>query len=281
MAKQGVRLQVLELLGYTGVVFLFLFFNLYLATKISTVQCELTIETEKSGNFQLYWRQDNRPYEEKNSVVIKTDSDQSTYSFKITSFANFNWLRIDPVNTNHAVQIRKLSLSHDLYQTVTVFPQENEISLTRVNELEIVQQSKENGIYLVPMGDDPHFEISVSSSMKKMVLYSFVLFNFAGAFLFSILLNQTLLKGSRKSATVLMIIPKNDKSCSQAHLLKIVRKYCPRSQLVSIQAQPESDKYIFDFPILKSSTLTVFLKEVKNMSHLIQCRVHYNRSGEV
>jgi len=278
--KQKIRSQLFEILGYVVVVFVFILFNLYLAVKISNVHVDLTIESAENGNFQIYWRQKNKPYKEKDSVVVKITPDQNNYSFMIPSFANFNLLRIDPINKKEPVSLKSLILKHKLFNTVPLFPQEKEIVMMNQNQLKIIKQSKENGIYIVPEDIDPFFEIAVSSSLQTYVIYMFLIMTFAGTFLLYILFNQSLLKGKRQSATLLVTFPENEKS-SRSQIFKIVRKHCSAGKLRSIQSYGKSVKFIFDFPKLTEQNLTGIIKEVKELSHLNQCHVQYNRSGEV
>ncbi len=50
---------------------------------------------------------------------------------------------------------------------------------------------------------------------------------------------------------------------------------------MEIQSKPDYSKYFFHFPAIRNNTLTLMLKEIKQMSEFAQFRVHYNRSGEV
>ena len=273
--------RIFEMSGYLIGMSLFMFFNLYLATQISYTRVDLTLETEQQDHFQIFWRKDHEPYEEKKSILIKTHPARTTYSFKIASLAQFKWLRVDPVRIEQAVRIRKLYLKHNLYRPLSVFPQETQVNLLNTHQLGAVQQNREEGLYIVPEGTDPFFELNIESSMNKTIFYSFIVITFAGTVILYILLNQTLLKGTRRAATVLLIVPKSDKSTSKTDLLQIVRKYCPQKSLKSVHIQPESEKYVFNFPIMRNRSLTAFLKEVKTLSPLIQYRIQYNRSGEV
>jgi len=276
--------QLFELSGYIFLVFLFLFFNLYLASRLSYTTGELVIETDQPGKFQVYWRKDNKPYEEKKSVIFKTHPDQLNYSFKIASFATFDWLRIDPVTSANHIQIRRLSLHSKIFPSVNLFPCNKDIKLAGITQLQVIEQDDVEGIQLISTGNDPHFEINILSLLMSVItfhLFSFVFLNFVGAMLIYILLNQTMLKGKQSTATVVMTIPDTVADSSKEQLFEISKKNCPTSRLISVHRQPGSDKYVFNFPSISDSTLVLFLREVKKMSQLIQYRVHYNRSGEV
>jgi hypothetical protein len=279
-----IRSQLFELSGYILLVFLFLLFNFYLASQLSYTTGELVIETDQPGNFQVYWRKDNKPYKEKKSVIFKTHPDQLNYSFEIASFATFDWLRIDPVNSENHIRIGKLSFHHKIFPSINLFPRNKEIKLARITQLQVIEQDDVEGIQLISTGSDPHFEINVLSLLMSVImpyLFLFVFFNFVGAILIYLILNQTLLKGKQSTATVVMAIPDTVTDSSKEQLIEINTKFCPGSRLVSVHRRPGSDKYVFTFPGIANSTLAPFLQEVKKTSQLIQYRVHYNRSGEV
>ncbi len=279
-----IRPQLLELSGYFCLVFFFSLFNLYLTAQLSYTTGELVIDADQPGNFQIYWRKSKKLYEEKKSIIFKTNPDQPDYSFKAPSFAKFDWLRIDPVDDKNRIQLRKLSLHHKIFPSVTLFPLNRDVKLGSVNQLEVIERDDIEGIYLISTGNDPHFEINVSSLLMDVIvriLLSLIFLSFVGAILIYFLLNQALLKGRQSTATVVMTVPDIVADFSKERLLEKINKICPGTQLISSHRQPGRDKYVFNFPDIADSTLILLIKDLKKISHLIQYRVHYNRSGEV
>lgn len=274
--------QLKELSGYLAVVVLFLMFNFFIMIKLNyPVQIQLTIETEMPSKFQMYWRSAGKGYEERKSVQIKIYPGQTEYTLSIASYASFDWLRIDPVNSENPVTIKGLKLRHNLYKPLVIFPREQALDLRNSYDLGSIHQSREVGLSLKPSGKDPHFEFTVAASLKKSILYSFIFLVFLATILLFLLLNQRLLKGSKKAASVQMTIPIHESRDSKTNILTVARKYCSGSQLVSLKSKQESDKVIVYFPTMTTGMLIDFVNEVKKKYQTAQCRIQYNRSGEV
>ncbi len=220
MLKLGFSSQISEIIGCLFAVFLFLSFNLYLAVEAGgPTQVSLSILSEKPGKFQVYWRKDNALYKEDKSTSLMIQPDQTSYSFNIAPFKEFDRIRIDPVDKQQRIQIIKFSMNNYLFNTISVFPQENEVQLLGSYQLGSVVQNKNNGIIIKPTGNDSRFEIKVDSSLNKTIIASFIFITILGAFFLYILLNQRLLKEKKDEATILIQIPNTNK-ISKSNLLK-------------------------------------------------------------
>ncbi len=281
MIRPNIHASLSEILGYLGVVFLFVLFNLYLATRLSTTTVDLILHTEQPQVFQVYWRSGSKTYMEKNSIRINVVPETKEYSFKMLSLANFNHLRIDPVKSKQPITIEKAVVSHLLYTSVQIIPTDTLADLKNIHQMRLVQGNSPGSVFILPRGEDPHFEVAINPMLNLFALGSLILLAIGGTISFFLVLNQTLIKGGRSTAILELAVPANLNHESVDTMLIGLRQCCPKTRLQSKRTGPTKKQFVFRLHRHESQKALKWLHKMRKKYHQLAFRLYFNRSGEI
>jgi teichoic acid transport system permease protein len=171
-------------------IFSFIFFinifNLYFFNIQREFELKYSIKSDKVDNFQVFYKEDNREWEEKKSITkAYTEIDQyQEFIFKLPS--DFNGLRLDFGETEGVRFIQDIYINNKSINDL--------ISLTEFkNQIEL--ETHPEGILIKSLGIDPFIEINMNllraMELEKISIY-LVIIKYVLSFIIALLISITI-----------------------------------------------------------------------------------------
>ena len=148
------------LISIIGVVWCF---NVYFNKAVVHV----TIDSNASGEFQIYWAAKNQGYSEKRSALARFRSNIQRISFKLTDLKNVERIRVDPIRLPALVTLYDLMIEQNWFVPIRFNSIETFQQLKPLNHIQDINYYP-NAMTIHVSGNDPQMEIYLEPQMSYL-----------------------------------------------------------------------------------------------------------------
>lgn len=130
--------------------------GLYYSFIYSRAQVDLTIKTEKSCWFKIYWAGEGENFSEENMAKVRLSQKQESYTFTLTNIGLINKLRIDTHEFAGKIALQSLVIHQNGYEPISLSTKEDFQKLQRGPQVS-KKWIDNDTLVVLSSGEDPNF----------------------------------------------------------------------------------------------------------------------------
>ena len=139
----------------------------------SHVELDIKVDAPGKPVFKIYWAEEGQEFSEKNMQQVRINSHSKYLSNKhpgmfIGSLGNIDRLRIDPIEFEGKVTIKRIRFSQDGYEPIVLDSRESFAQLKPVQQIAHSGYA-EGGLQLITSGADGQFELAVNAERTSFI----------------------------------------------------------------------------------------------------------------
>jgi len=171
---------------------------------------QVELQTSVKGEAQIYWDDNNRGFNEKNSVRVKFSPSQEKYALVLPDLRSIQNLRFDPARKSVSIKIKSITFKQENFDPIRIqTPEKLKKLLQPLHHIREVR-SEPDGLVIISDGNDPYLALDmhlIGMSYKDKGRLTGYLMGWSAVLLLSLLLTGLirLLPQTSMSSTLIFL----------------------------------------------------------------------------